>query len=145
MVILNKILKYPLYFVLLFTQAKSFKANPIIGSVILNVMGLHIIRLLIARGIFKFKLLLLMPLASKADRDFYAENGYLLKENILSEDDFESLRQDVLSFDGEVKRSFQGDSLVYRAFLDSKSIEPYKYIQQFIYNNKIISLNLLLL
>ena len=75
---LKSAVRYPLYAVQVFTGAKSFRDNPILGSTVLNRLGLHVFRLVAAAGIAKFRYFSLSGLMSKEERQSYNENGYLL-------------------------------------------------------------------
>ena len=88
---IKKTLLMPWYFVQLFSTAKSFKSNPIIGNRILNYMGLHVLRVILSHGIMRFRMSLLSFSVPKSLRQEYYNNGYILLENVLSEERFEKI------------------------------------------------------
>ena len=76
----------------IFSKQKSFLSNPVIASPLLNRLGLHVFRVVAARGIYKLRLLVLAPLVDVEDRRFFARQGYLVKRDFLSQAELESLR-----------------------------------------------------
>ena len=82
--ILKKTLMAPVWLLQLFSTAKSFEAHPIIGSHLLNKLGLHVARVVIAHGVMGLRMWLLAWRVSPEDRAFYRKNGYLLKSFILT-------------------------------------------------------------
>jgi len=78
-----------------FTHQNSFQDNPIIGSPLLNRLGLHVFRLIVARLLYRIRLLLLVPLVSGEDRRFFAKMGYLAKPDFLTPAELDSLRVEV--------------------------------------------------
>lgn len=117
MTFLKRVLMTPLWAASIFTKAKYFGNNPVIGSVWLNRCGLHIFRTVLAHSIYGCKQnLLSFCLASKEDRVFFRENGYLLKENFLPPEAFASLEREVRAYDGAFRRIKEGDTLTERAF-----------------------------
>ena len=118
---LSKIVRLPIYALQLFTSAKSFRDNPVIGSTLLNRMGLHVIRLVIAAALTKFRYLCLAPLMDKAERKSFNQNGYLLIENFLPQEHFESLDSEVRGMqEVEVRQCVQGDTLTQRVLLNEE-------------------------
>lgn len=99
---LKKIYLLPKWLLELFSWGKSFKNNPIIGSYWLNRCGLHIARIVIAHGLFRFRLLLLSPLVPAEDRRQFRERGFVLRHNFLPDADFESLAQELHAYQGDV-------------------------------------------
>lgn len=118
----KNIIGFPWYFLSLFTTAKSFQDNPLIGSNILNRCGLHVLRLVLAHLIFNFRLFLLSPLVSAEDRRAYRDNGFLIKENFLPGEDFTALVSESRGYKGEAYQCIQGDTITWRAFLDRESL-----------------------
>ena len=121
---LSKVVRLPIYVLQLFTGAKSFRDNPVIGSTVLNRMGLHVIRLMIAAAITKFRYLCLAPLMDKPERKSFSENGYLLIENFLPQQSFETLNREVRGMhEVEVRQCIQGDTLTQRVLLNKTVLE----------------------
>ena len=97
---LTRTVYYPYWFVELFTWAKSFRQNPIIGSYWLNRCGLHVARVVIAHALFRFRLLLLAPLVPAADRQEFLRNGFILKRDFLPADAFARLKAGAEGYQG---------------------------------------------
>ena len=105
-----------------FTGAKSFRNNPVIGSRILNYCGLHIVRLLFAHTIFRFRQWLLHYMVGPKDKQEYKKNGYLLKQDFLPEAQFQRLLKEVNDYHGITRECIQGDTLTHRIFLDEEAL-----------------------
>lgn len=140
MKMLKNICYFPFYLIAVFTQSKSFKANYIIGSKALNVMGLHVFRVLLSHAIFRFKLLCLSPLVSKEIYSQYLSQGYLVIENFLAEGDFDKLEGEVREYGGETRQNIQGDTSVYRSFLAGNNIGDNPSVSSLCNNNKLLKI-----
>jgi len=130
---MKSILKIPLYIVELFSSGKSFKDNPIIGSPFLNRCGLHVVRLLLSHGIMRFRMLMLSRGISTEDRKQYFQQGYLIKENYLSDNEFQGLEEEARDFDGEIREARQGDTITERAVLSPEVLSHYPKIQNVLF------------
>lgn len=121
---LVKAARYPIYAVQLFTGAKSFRDNPIIGNTLLNRLGLHVARVVIAAAMTKFRYWCLTPFMSKDDREAYNRDGYLLIENFLPADEFSALNDEVRAMkEVEVRQCIQGDTLTQRVLLSDTVLD----------------------
>ncbi|MCF6189153.1 MAG: phytanoyl-CoA dioxygenase family protein [Cocleimonas sp.] len=127
--------KTPFWLFELLTTAKSFKGNPIIGSAMLNRLGLHVVRLVISHGIMRARMWMLAVPISRQDRQFYFREGYLIKENFLSDEDFNALEKEAKSFNGDIREARQGDTITLRAALSPDVLESIPAIDSLI-NNK---------
>lgn len=78
-------------FFALFTQAKSFRDNPVIGSTLLNRLGLHVVRVCLAHTFFWLRQQMLCFLISKPERQQLRRDGFLLIENVLDNGELETL------------------------------------------------------
>ncbi len=99
---MSSFIKIPVWIFELITSAKSFKDNPILGSPVLNRLGLHVIRLLISHGVMMCRMWMLALPISAHDRKSYFENGYILKENFLPDVEFVALENEARIFKGEI-------------------------------------------
>lgn len=160
---IKKIIYFPFYVASIFTTTKNFRDNYVIGSPLLNLLGLHVARIIFAHVIWKIRQLQLAFLLPYSERKFYNDNGYLLKENFLDNELFEKIVHDVRNYHGDARQGIQGDTITWRVFLDdrklailpalkalirhpslqalvkytsAKNSEPYFYIQQ-IRNGKV--------
>ena len=132
---MNKLIKAPLWLFDLVTTAKSFKDNPIMGSPMLNRMGLHVIRLVVSHSFMRLRMWMLAFPISRKDRQRYFGEGYIIKENFLSDDEFRSLEKEARSFNGDIREARQGDTLTQRAELSPDVLKNHPAIQSLI-NNK---------
>ena len=127
--------KVPFWLFELLTTAKSFKGNPIIGSPMLNRLGLHVVRLVVSHGIMRARMWMLAMPVSHEDRQFYFREGYLVKENFLSDDEFNALEKEARSFNGDIREARQGDTITLRAALSPDILDAIPAIDKLI-NNK---------
>ncbi|MEB8432469.1 phytanoyl-CoA dioxygenase family protein [Cocleimonas sp. KMM 6892] len=130
-------LNIPIWFFEIFTTAKSFKGNPIIGSPILNRLGLHVFRLIFSHVVMRGRMLLLSPMISAEDRKSYFEKGYIVKEDFLSDEEFQRLEEAARSFDGEIREARQGNTLTHRAVLSPDVLENRAVLAQVVDNQKL--------
>jgi ectoine hydroxylase-related dioxygenase (phytanoyl-CoA dioxygenase family) len=85
----------PINLAALATQAKSFRANPVLGSPVLNRWGLHIARCQLAEQMAGIRRWQMTRLMSKTERETFHEQGYVLIENVLPEAVFRDLTEEV--------------------------------------------------
>lgn len=128
---LTRALYYPYWFVELFTWAKSFRQNPIIGSYWLNRCGLHVVRVVLAHLLFRFRLLLLAPLVPADDRRAFLRDGYILKRDFLAPDEFARLKAEAEGYQGLVREFVEGTTLTQRAFLTQDERDKLPAIRAF--------------
>lgn len=111
-------LKTPLWIAALATGAKSFAANPVIGSRRLNARGLHAGRVRLAARMASWRRARLARRLSEEDRQAFARDGFILKENFLPQAEFEQLRREVMESDWDVREMHQGGAITRRVPLD---------------------------
>ncbi len=123
---IQKIYMWPVWFFALFTQSKSFKANPFIGSQVLNRMGLHVFRVLAARISAHFRWFLLSRKMPQSLRHEYAENGFCVIPDFLTQDEIAAIKSELASFNGETRQMIQGNTATQRILItsDTKKIRP---------------------
>lgn len=109
--------RYPVWFVELFTGAKSFNANPLIGSDRLNRYGLHAVRVWLAYWMSRLRMAMLAPGVPGVDREQFQQYGYVLKENYLPEAQFQALVNAIREYEGEIRECCQGDTNTHRILL----------------------------
>ncbi|HBR97110.1 MAG TPA: phytanoyl-CoA dioxygenase [Gammaproteobacteria bacterium] len=115
---MKKLAMWPLWLLQLVTQTKSFARNPILGSVLLNRLGLHVIRLMVAHSIMRLRMVLLSRAIHPLHRKAYYRDGFILVPNFLDDDTFQALLAEVGEMDGQVRECVQGDTLTHRIALD---------------------------
>lgn len=131
---MKRLLKTPLYLIELMTVNKSFKDNPLIGSSILNRCGLHVIRMLWSHLSMNIRMLMLSGGISSEDRRQYFKQGYLVKENFLSEEEFSNLENESRIFDEEIREARQGDTLTHRAVLSPDILSSYPVMEGILFS-----------
>jgi len=132
---LSNLSKTPLWLFELVTTAKSFKGNPIIGSPVLNRLGLHVVRLVISHSFMRARMWMLAMPIPREDRQFYFREGYLVKENFLSDEEFSTLEKEARKFNGDIREARQGDAITLRAALSPEVLNTIPAIESLI-NNK---------
>jgi hypothetical protein len=104
----------PFWFLALFTGAKSFRDNPILGSQALNRAGLHVWRLKAAHALAgwrRARLALFVPehLRRQFDRD-----GFVVVPNVLPPDQFAALQRAIFTAELACRSQTQGDTITRR-------------------------------
>lgn len=120
---LHTIAMTPLWLVQLLYSSKSFEKNPILGNRLLNRLGLHVIRILLAHGITRLRGLFLLPLASRDLQRTFHTQGYLLIPDFLPPDEFAALENEARNYRGNVRECVQGDTQTHRTLLDPNSLK----------------------
>ena len=120
--VLINILQLPIWFLALFTEAKSFQENPIIGNVHLNRMGLHVLLARVANGLAKFRRLFLSKQISQSKQLEYGKNGFTQDFNFLNATDFEALKKEIFESIWLLREMRQGGTVTRRVFLNSGSL-----------------------
>lgn len=112
----------PLWVAALATGAKSFNANPVIGSARLNRRGLHTRRARLAHAMAWSRRARLAHLISAEDRAAFDRDGFVLRENFLPREDFERLRDAVFTHRAPARQMRQGDTITRRIAVDPEFI-----------------------
>jgi hypothetical protein len=102
----------PLWAVQLFTAAKSFERNPLIGSRRLNERGLHAARVRLAYRLAMRRRRRLATLVSAADRAAFLRDGFVVRRGFLPAADFAALVAEVKSYRGLMREMAEGDTLM---------------------------------
>src|ERR1700753_430688 len=91
---MTNIVRAPLWLPQLFTGAKSFRANPILGSRRLNRMGLHAFRRRVADRMGAQRRQRLGGGLSAMERDAFDRDGFVVRYRALDDGLFRSLRRE---------------------------------------------------
>ena len=118
----RKIYMWPVWVIALFTQAKSFRDNPVIGSTFLNRLGLHVIRLLLAQLSSHLRWFVLAPLMPRALRKRFHKDGFVLIEDFLPPEEVAGVVEEIASYGGTVRQMTQGDTATQRILLDRAAL-----------------------
>ncbi len=102
----------------LLSGAKSFRDNPVIGSRRLNRLGLHVGRIRLADAITAQRRWRLGHGIEAADRRQYAEQGYVIRENLLPAEQFAALLREIHGSDWPRREMRQGNAITRRVALD---------------------------
>lgn len=119
----NMFAKYLIWIAEIFTEAKSFEANPILGNRLLNRLGLHVLRVVIARLITGFRRWILSWNISSAHRREFRHKGYLRISNVLPPELFKRLQDEGEHCWPEIRAFIQGDTTTRIAFLDQEALK----------------------
>ncbi len=130
----------PWYIIQLFTTAKSFKINPVIGNTLLNRIGLHVLRVILSHSIMKFRMVLLSFSIPRPLQKEYYEKGYILLENILPEKEFDSIVKEAHDIRADIRECIQGDTLTQRIHLKQDNHSQTTAIQRFLTQKNIVNL-----
>ena len=104
----------PFWFLALFSGAKSFVDNPILGSRRLNRAGLHGVRLRAAHALARRRRSRIARFVPAGLRDQFERDGFIVIENFLPEQEFRRLVEPVLSANLEARIQQQGDTVTRR-------------------------------
>lgn len=113
-----KIHLWPVWFLALFGEGKSFKANPIIGSRLLNRLGLHVIRVLLARMVAHLRWRMLAPDMPADLRAQYHRDGFVAVPGFLGGNDLKAIRAELAAYRGPARQMLQGDTATQRILMD---------------------------
>lgn len=97
-------------------------------------------RLVVSHTIMRVRMWMLALPISRADRQFYFREGYLIKENFLNDDEFAVLEKEARSFKGDVREARQGDTITLRAALSPEVLKSVPAIKAFITDKKFTQL-----
>lgn len=120
----------PVWTIQLFTGAKSFADNPIIGSAALNRHGLHTGRIKAAHGLAALRRRMLAGRISAEDRTALEQDGLLIKPDFLPADLFDDLLAEVKAYRGTGRETLQGDTVTRRIALDPKALDGMRAVRK---------------
>ena len=104
----------PWWIIQLATGAKSFVDNPLIGSAALNRRGLHLARVSLAHRLASWRRQRLAGRLCLEDRLAFDRDGIVEIRDFLAADEFERLRDALLSNEFEAREHRQGDTITRR-------------------------------
>jgi hypothetical protein len=102
----------PLWTAQLLTGTKSFERNRVIGNRRLNEHGLHVARVKLAHRIAAARRRRLAALVSAADREDFARDGFVARENFLPAGEFAALLGQVKAYRGPLREIAEGDTIM---------------------------------
>jgi phytanoyl-CoA dioxygenase PhyH len=104
----------PFWAIALFTGAKSFVDNPILGSTALNRRGLHVWRMKAAHALAWWRRARLAGGLPRQLRDDFDRNGFVVVRNVFPEEEFAQLQKAILETGLECRAQQQGDTITRR-------------------------------
>ena len=110
------------WFAQLFTGAKSFERNLLIGSRSLNRWGLHATRVAVAHRLASTRRRRLARLLSADDRDAFDRDGFVLRREFLPQREFASLIAEIKAYRGPLREITEGDTIVRKIALSRSTL-----------------------
>lgn len=104
----------PIWFLALFTGAKSFVDNPILGSRRLNRAGLHVWRLRAAHALARYRRARLASLVPQDLRAQFDRDGFIILRDAVPAGQFAALQAAILDCELECRSQQQGDTITRR-------------------------------
>lgn len=104
----------PIHLLALFTGAKSFADNVLLGSPLLNRLGLHVWRLRAAHALARRRRARLARHLLAEQRQEFDRNGFVVVRAVLPADAFAALQSAVLRAVLEAREQQQGDTITRR-------------------------------
>lgn len=136
-----KIVLFPVWILQLFTQAKSFRSNPVIGSLILNRCGLHVARIVLAQGIMRLRFMMLGTGIDRSLKRSFYRDGYIVIKDALPDEKFQQIKREVASINAEVRECQQGDTLTHRILIDENTTDALPTCHDMLVSNQYLSLH----
>ena len=112
----------PWWFAQLFTGAKSFERNLLIGSRSLNQWGLHATRVAVAHRLGSIRRRRLACLISATDREAFDRDGFVLRRNFLPQGEFAALVAEIKAYRGPLREITEGDTIVHKIALSRSTL-----------------------
>ena len=119
---LRRAIMTPWWFAQLFTGAKSFESNCLIGSRLLNRWGLHATRVAVAHRLAAARRRRLACLISAADREAFDRDGFVLRRNFLPQGEFAALVAEIKAYRGPLREITEGDTIVRKIALSRRTL-----------------------
>ena len=129
-----RLAKYPFWAVQLFTGAKSFIDNPIIGSERLNASGLHVMRQAIAQRMASRRRIELAELVRPEHAAAFENDGFVVVENFLPRAEFSELDAQVRDHQGKMRQMLQGDTITRRIALEPIALKKMPAVAKLLNN-----------
>ena len=112
----------PLWTAQLLTGTKSFERNRLIGSRRLNEYGLHVARVSLAHRIAASRRNRLAGLVSASDRQDFARDGFVMRQNFLPAAEFAALSDQIKAYRGALREITEGDTIMRKIALDPPAL-----------------------
>jgi hypothetical protein len=113
----------PWWLLQVFSDEKSFHANPILGSLRLNRRGFFVWRARLAHRMTALRRRRLERLIPADDRRSFERDGYVMKRDLLPPETFSQLLEEVRGFAGKAGEFKEGDAITRRIPLTSENLK----------------------
>jgi hypothetical protein len=130
----------PLWTLQLATGAKSFLDNPIIGSRRLNGRGLHLARVRLANAMCLRRRRRLSKKVRPEWREAFDRDGFVAIPAIVPAEEFASLREAVLGYEGPAREMRQGDAITRRMAVDPTMLRSIPALRRLLERDDILAL-----
>jgi hypothetical protein len=136
--VVRNIAMVPIWLLQVFGQSKSFAANPLLGNVWLNRMGLHAIRLTTAHAMRRVRQAFIAPFVKSAHKSEFWQNGFVVVEDFLPAEQLDEICKEIAQHAAalEVRECVQGDTLTHRILLDETAIKQLPAIKHLVENSE---------
>jgi hypothetical protein len=122
----------PVHAAAVFSAAKSFRGNSILGSNALNRAGLHVTRVRMAAAMAATRRRRIEHLLSKKDVGDFRRDGFVLKPDYLPASSFRTLLAEVAALAAPAREMIQGDAVTRRIALDSGTLARLPAVRAFV-------------
>jgi len=112
----------PVWLAQLFTGAKSFADNPILGCPAFNRRGLHAARVSVAHWFARARRGRLSHLISQGAREAFDRQGFVARPGFLRTAEFDQMVAEVKRFRGAGRETVQGDAITRRIALNPAAL-----------------------
>jgi hypothetical protein len=112
----------PVWIAQLATGTKSFERNALIGSRRLNEWGLHVARVATAYRLAQGRRRKLAGPVADEDRAAFDRDGFVLRPNFLSDEQFAALVSEVRAYRGPLREISEGDTIMRKIALDRSAL-----------------------
>ena len=122
-VLLKNTLKFPLHFLQLFSGAKSFEKNFLLGSRFLNKHNLHVYRVKLAMRMASMRRRRLARLIPEHLAAEYEQDGIVRIDNFLDEEHLQALLHEVDETNFDRVDMYQGSTTTRRSMIDDEDLQ----------------------
>lgn len=116
----------------IFFGEKSFEKNHLLKDVNLNEWGLHQKRVAWVHQLANRRRKKLEKYIKSADAEFFYMHGYIVKENFLTESEFNALQTEIVAHSFDTREMLQGNTVTRRMSLDIKELQLTQKISGFL-------------
>lgn len=132
--------KYFHYVLGVFTTHKDFRSNPVIGSRLLNLMGLHVFRVVSAAVAFRIRLWLLRGLVSPEERRQFRDQGFLLIPDFLPSATFHEFDREIRTHNAVRLDYIAGSSISQKVYLGEDALSSLPVCRSIVEDQRLLRL-----